>query len=182
MSGFFDRFLPDDVKERGCQFQCNEPRGSIAAGLVVMAAGFIIVPAFVRIASGSIPFTPDAFLQALFFEVSNALNYHVSSPIMTYVIYFIFSLVAGMLSIKTARSALLAPIFIGILFIVFFFLAYFILGIVVNIDEFMAGLGAGLLLFLATMLLPSLLGSVVMNVLFSLKKCYVMGSGTITKK
>jgi len=181
MSGFFDRFLPDDVKEKGCLFQCSEPRGNIAVGIAIMAAGFIIVPTFVRITEGSIPITTDSFLTALFLEVSNALNYNVTSGITTYVIYFLFSMIAGMTMIKASRSLILAPLFFGVLFIVFFFLAYFILGITVDINTFMTGLGAGLLLFLVTMLLPSLLGAAIMTALFSLKKCYVSGKGTLSK-
>lgn len=182
MSGFFDRFLPDDTREKECLFQCNEPRGNVAVSLAIMAAGFIIVPTLIRIASGSIPFTTDVFLQSLFLEVSNAINYMPTSSLMTYVIYFMFSLLAGMLMIKPSRSLVLAPIFIGVLALVFFFLAYFILGITVDMDVFMFGIGAGLFLFLVTMLSPSLLGAIISTALFSLKKCYVMGKGTVIKK
>ena len=182
MNNLFNRFLPDDAKEKECFFQCSEPRGSIAVGIAVMVAGFIIVPVFVRIASGSIPFSGDAFLKAVFDEASIILNYSAPTPAINYVVYFVFALLAGMTAVKTSRSVILAPLFVAVLYLIFFFLAYFILGAPIDMNALASGSIAWLLVFGTAVLLPVVLGSFASTALFSLKKCYVMGKGTVLKK
>ena len=182
MSAFFNRFLPDNAKEKECVFQCNEPRGNVAISMAIMAAGFILAPTLVHMIDGAIPFTGDAFLQAMFLEISTALNYNTSIPLINHVIYFMFALLAGMMAIKPSRSIAIAPAFAGILYIAFFFLAYFILAVPVDMDVLASGFIYWLVIFTLVMMLPNVLGSLASVALFSFKKCFVMGKGSVLKK
>ena len=173
-----EQSIPQNMSDERCFFKCDEPKGSMLAGILTLFIGIILVPVLVSMVDGTIPVTLNDFLQGLFNEFAKFFNYTISLEIGDYVLYMAFSTIAGIVAIKPLKALGMPLAFIGINLLGFFFLALFYLGIAIDYDLFFAGMVRSLLVLLIGVVAPCLVGVMLSRVIVSRKKCFVMGKGT----
>jgi hypothetical protein len=178
----FTKHLPPELQEKECVFQCDDPRGSIITSIIIMAAGFIFIPLIVDIINSAISFTGDTVLQSIYTSVASIINYSPSFSARNYVIYFMISIIAGMLATRPVNALIAPMVTIAISLVAFFFISFFLSGYPVDYGVLIFGLSGIWFPLVVVMLFPSFLGVLVARVMYAKKSCYVLGKGMAVKK
>lgn len=177
-----EKLLPEGETEKECFYNCRSPSGSILIAATIISAGCILGPVLVDILTDSVPATVDAFLDILFHSFSMILNYKSSVMVETYLVYVLFSFIAGLVATRITNALLASFILVGICFLGFFVLAFFVIGITINYNFFFGGLIGASIVFLLSILLPCIAGAIASKAIQSRKSCHVIGKGTVVKK
>jgi len=177
-----DQPIPESMNDERCFFKCDEPKGSILAGLIVMLLGIIFTPIIIQLLEGTLPLTLDGFLMSLYTEFARVFYYGVSPTTNELMLYALFSLVAGIVTIKAWKGGIVTVAFMGIALIGFFFLALFYFGIVIDYDLFFGNFLTVLLTIGLSILFPCLFGVFMSYIIMKRKNCFVMGKGTTLKQ
>jgi hypothetical protein len=171
-----------NIAGKRCYLRCKKPQGTLIGAMVAAIIGFIFVPLLAGILEGTVPLTIDGIGNGIMDELMTVLTYDGYFPsVLKMIIYFLSSMIAGMIAIKLWKALLIPVISFVIILLVFFFLALFF-GAIPFIDYWLLFVGIAMnswLIVVILSLVPSISGWTFMKIQHEKKKCFVMNESKV---